>query len=42
MLIDTDSTKTGYNGADYDFYLESVGGKVGGYLYHLSSTGGID
>jgi hypothetical protein len=40
MLIDADSTKTGYNGADYDFYLESVGGKVSGYLYHLSSTGG--
>jgi hypothetical protein len=41
MLIDADSnTKTGYNGADYDFYVESVGGKLSGYLYHLSSTGG--
>lgn len=42
MLIDADSnTKTGYNGADYDFYIESVGGKLSGYLYHLSSTGGF-
>jgi hypothetical protein len=41
ILIDADSnTKTGYNGADYDFYVESVGGKLSGYLYHLSSTGG--
>ena len=42
ILIDADSnTKTGYNGADYDFYVESVGGKVSGYLYQLSSTGGL-
>ncbi len=41
MLIDADSnTKTGYNGADYDFYVESVGGKFNAYLYHYSSTGG--
>jgi len=41
MLIDADSnTKTGYTGADYDFYVESVGGKLSGYLYQLSSTGG--
>jgi hypothetical protein len=41
MLIDADSnTKTGYNGADYDFYVEVVGGKLSGYLYQLSSTGG--
>jgi hypothetical protein len=41
MLIDADSnTKTGYNGADYDFYLEVAGGKLSGYLYQLSSTGG--
>mgnify|MGYP003575594672 CR=1 FL=1 len=41
MLIDADSnTKTGYNGADYDFYVESVGGKLNAYLYHYSSTGG--
>ncbi len=41
MLIDADSnTKTGYNGADYDFYVQSAGGKLSGYLYHYSSTGG--
>lgn len=41
MLIDADSnTKTGYNGADYDFYVESAGGKLSGFLYQLSSTGG--
>src|SRR5205823_9602073 len=41
MLIDADSnTKTGYNGADYDFYVEVAGGKLSGYLYQLSSTGG--
>jgi hypothetical protein len=41
MLINVDSnTKTGYNGADYDFYIESVAGKLSGYLYQLSSTGG--
>lgn len=41
MLIDADSnTKTGYNGADYDFYVESTGGKLNVYLYQLSSTGG--
>jgi hypothetical protein len=29
MLIDADSnTKTGYNGADYDFYVQSAGGKL--------------
>jgi hypothetical protein len=42
MLIDADSnTETGYNGADYDFYFESVAGRVSSYLYHLSSTGGF-
>ncbi len=41
MLIDSDSNpKTGYNGADYDFYVESVAGKLSAYLYQLSSTGG--
>lgn len=41
MLIDADSNiKTGYNGADYDFYVQSVGGKLNAYLYHYSSTGG--
>jgi hypothetical protein len=29
MLIDVDSnTKTGYNGADYDYYVESAAGKL--------------
>jgi hypothetical protein len=42
ILIDADSnTKTGYNGADYDFYVQVVAGKVSGYLYQLSSTGGF-
>jgi hypothetical protein len=41
MLIDADSnTKTGYHGADYDFYIEAIGGKWSTYLYQLSSTGG--
>ena len=41
MLINVDSnTKTGYNGADYDFYVESAAGKLSAYLYQLSSTGG--
>jgi hypothetical protein len=41
MLIDADTdTKTGYNGADYDFYVELASGKVSGYLYQYSSTGG--
>lgn len=41
MLIDADSnTDTGYRGADYDFYVEVTGGKLSGYLYLLSSTGG--
>jgi hypothetical protein len=40
MLIDADSnTKTGYNGADYDLYVEVASGKLSGYLYQLSSTG---
>jgi hypothetical protein len=40
MLIDADSNpQTGYNGADYDFYVEATGGKLNGYLYQLSSTG---
>jgi hypothetical protein len=41
MLINVDSnTRTGYNGADYDYYFESLAGKWSGYLYQLSSTGG--
>ncbi|HYZ50945.1 MAG TPA: hypothetical protein VE593_08660 [Nitrososphaeraceae archaeon] len=40
ILIDADSNpKTGYNGADYDFYVELARGKLNGYLYQLSSTG---
>jgi hypothetical protein len=43
MLIDADSnTETGYNGADYDFYIEVSGGKLSAYLYQLSSTGGYN
>jgi hypothetical protein len=42
MLIDADSNiKTGYNGADYDLYVELVAGKLSGYLYQMSSTGGF-
>lgn len=38
--MDADSnTKTGYNGADYDLYVEVASGKLSGYLYQLSSTG---
>jgi hypothetical protein len=30
---------SGYNGANYNFYIEAVGGKWSQYLYQLSSTG---
>jgi hypothetical protein len=41
ILIDADSnTNTGYNGADYDFYVDSVAGNLSGYLYQLSTVGG--
>jgi hypothetical protein len=30
---------SGYNGANYDFYIEAVNGKWSQYLYLLSSTG---
>lgn len=30
---------SGYNGANYDFYIEAVNGKWSEYLYELSSTG---
>ena len=30
---------SGYNGADYDFYIQAVNGKWSEYLYQLSSTG---
>jgi len=41
MLIDIASKNinTGYNGADYDYYIEEVNGKWSEYLYQLSSTG---
>jgi hypothetical protein len=41
MLIDIASTtiNAGYNGADYDLYIEAVNGKWSQYLYQLSSTG---
>jgi hypothetical protein len=39
ILIEADSnTKTGYNGADNDFYIEVVNGKWSQYLYQLSLT----
>ena len=41
MLIDADpDAKTGYNGADYDYYVLAADGKLTGYLYQLSLTGG--
>jgi hypothetical protein len=41
MLIDADSnSETGYRGADYDYYLEAMGGHLSAHLYQLSSTGG--
>jgi hypothetical protein len=30
---------SGYNGANYDFYIEAANGKWSQYLYELSSTG---
>ncbi len=40
MLIDADmNPKTGYNGADYDFYIEAIKGKWSENLYQYSSTG---
>lgn len=40
MLINIDTnTQTGYNGVDYDFYIEAVNGKWSQYLYQYSSTG---
>jgi hypothetical protein len=41
MLIDADpDAKTGYNGADYDYYVLAADGKLTAYLYQLSLTGG--
>jgi len=40
MLIDADmNPKTGYSGADYDFYIEAINGKWSQYLYQYSHTG---
>jgi hypothetical protein len=39
LLLPLPNTKTGYNGADYDLYVEVASGKLSGYLYQLSSTG---
>jgi hypothetical protein len=40
MLINCDTnTQTGYNGVDYDFYIEAVNGTWSQYLYQYSSTG---
>jgi hypothetical protein len=39
IAIATTNFATGYNGADYDFYIEAVNGKWSEYLYQLSSTG---
>ena len=41
MLIAIAGTNvaTGYNGANYDFYIEAVNGRWSQYLYQLSSTG---
>ena len=30
---------SGYNGANYDYYIEGVNGKWSEYLYELSATG---
>lgn len=41
VLIDSDSNpRTGYRGANYDFYVEFTNKKLSTYLYKLSSTGG--
>jgi hypothetical protein len=41
MLIAIDSLpyNSGYNGVNYNYYIEAVDGKWSEYLYHLSSTG---
>jgi hypothetical protein len=41
MLIDTNpDAKTGYEAADYDYYVLAADGKLTDYLYQLSMTGG--
>jgi len=41
MLIAIESlpTTSGYNGANYNFYIEAINGKWSEYLYQLSATG---
>ncbi len=39
IAIVTLPQNSGYNGANYDFYVEEVNGKWSKYLYKLSSTG---
>jgi hypothetical protein len=41
MLIAINSlpTSSGYNGANYNFYIEAINGKWSEYLYQLSATG---
>jgi hypothetical protein len=39
IAIVTLPQNSGYNGANYDFYVEAVNGKWSEYLYQLSSTG---
>jgi hypothetical protein len=39
VRVASSSINHGYNGADYDFYVEVVNGKWSQYLYQLSSTG---
>ena len=41
MLIDANpDAKTGYEAADYDYYVLVADGKLTAYLYQLSLTGG--
>jgi hypothetical protein len=39
IAIVTLPQNSGYNGANYDFYIEEINGKWSEYLYQLSSTG---
>ena len=39
IAIVTLPVSSGYNGANYDYYIEAVNGKWSEYLYQLSSTG---
>ena len=39
IAIATMPQNSGYNGVNYNFYIEAVNGKWSEYLYQLSSTG---